>query len=130
MLDHVSLKVADFQTSLAFYKTILPALGIGMLYGDGESYAGFGIAPKAFFWINKSGLPGTGTHIAFPAESRAAVDAFYQAALAAGAKDNGPLWRFYFRPGRLQYRSRLPPPPDLNTKNPAFAGFSVTDQIS
>lgn len=90
MLDHVSLKVADFQTSLAFYKTILPALGIGMLYGDGESYAGFGIAPKAFFWINKSGLPGTGTHIAFPAESRAAVDAFYQAALAAGAKDNGP----------------------------------------
>ena len=99
MLDHVSLKVADFPASLAFYKTILQPLGIRLLYGDGESYAGFGIAPKAFFWINASDMPGTGTHIAFPAESRGAVDAFYNIALASGGKDNGtPGLRALYHP--------------------------------
>jgi catechol 2,3-dioxygenase-like lactoylglutathione lyase family enzyme len=90
MLDHVSLKVADFPASLAFYRATLQPLGIQQLYGDNVSYAGFGFVPQAFFWLNASGMPGTGTHIAFPAETRAAVDAFYQAAMTAGARDNGP----------------------------------------
>lgn len=99
MLDHVSLRVADFPASLAFYKAAFEPLGIRLLYGDNATYAGFGFAPQAFFWINVSGTPGTGTHIAFPAESRAAVDAFYRAALAAGARDNGaPGLRPHYHP--------------------------------
>lgn len=99
MLDHVSLKVADFKNSLAFYEAALQPLGITLLYGDGESYAGFGIPPKAFFWLNAAGTPGTGTHIAFPAPSRAAVDEFHKAALAAGARENGtPGLRPHYHP--------------------------------
>lgn len=99
MLDHVSLKVADFPASLAFYKAALSPLGISLLYGDGVTYAGFGFSPRAFFWINDSGTPGTGTHIAFPALSRAAVNEFYQAALAAGGRDNGaPSLRPFYHP--------------------------------
>jgi catechol 2,3-dioxygenase-like lactoylglutathione lyase family enzyme len=99
MLDHVSLKVADFPASLAFYKAVFQPLGIALLYGDGESYAGFGIAPNAFFWINKAGLPGTGTHISFSVNNRAAVDSFHKMALAAGAKDNGaPGLRPHYHP--------------------------------
>src|SRR5271165_6474491 len=99
MLDHVSLKVADFPASLTFYKAVFQPLGITLLYGDGESYAGFGIPPRAFFWINSASVPGTGTHIAFPASSRPAVDAFHKAALAAGARDNGaPGLRPHYHP--------------------------------
>lgn len=44
-------------------------------------------------------MPGTGTHIAFPASSRPAVDAFHKAALAAGARDNGaPGLRPHYHP--------------------------------
>jgi catechol 2,3-dioxygenase-like lactoylglutathione lyase family enzyme len=51
--------------------------------------AGFGEPPKADFWISK-GVPNHPTlHIAFRVSSRAQVDAFYQAALAAGGRDNG-----------------------------------------
>jgi catechol 2,3-dioxygenase-like lactoylglutathione lyase family enzyme len=47
------------------------------------------MAPKAEFWISQ-GTPNTPRlHIAFRASNRAAVDAFYQAAIAAGGKDNG-----------------------------------------
>ena len=89
MLDHVTLKVANLATSLAFYENTLKPLGITRLYGDGEYYAGFGIAPKAFFWIGQSKGAITGSHVALAAPSRAVVDAFYKAAIAAGAQDNG-----------------------------------------
>ncbi len=99
MLDHISLKVADFAASLAFYEAALQPLGISLLYGDRESYAGFGIAPDAFFWINQAGVPGTGTHIAFTASSRASVDMFYNTALTRGGKDNGaPGLRPHYHP--------------------------------
>jgi catechol 2,3-dioxygenase-like lactoylglutathione lyase family enzyme len=89
MLDHVTLKVSDFKTSNSFYTGAFKPLGITGLYGDGEQFAGFGLAPKAFFWIGESDEPITGAHVAFTAPNRAAVDAFYNAAIAAGAKDNG-----------------------------------------
>ena len=89
MLDHVTLKVSDLKASLTFYTAALKPLGISRLFGDGEYYAGFGIAPKAFFWIGQSKEPVTGTHVALAAPDHATVEAFHAAALAAGAKDNG-----------------------------------------
>ena len=51
---------------------------------------GFGAGQKPFFWIGDGESPSGPLHVAFTAGSRAAVDAFYAAALRAGGKDNGP----------------------------------------
>ena len=99
MLDHVTIGVTDIGRSMAFYDRALKPLGIGRLYGEGETFAGYGIGRKAFFWIGLRDQVTTGAHIAFSAADRAAVDAFHAAALAAGGCDNGP-------PGlRLQYHA-------------------------
>jgi len=52
--------------------------------------AGFGVAPKPDFWISEGTPNAPRVHIAFRAESRAIVDAFHRAALAAGGRENGP----------------------------------------
>ena len=90
MLDHVTLKISSFTRSAAFYDTAFAPLGITRLYHEGEQkFAGYGIAPKAFFWIGQTGKPITGAHIALTAPDRATVDAFHAAAIAAGGTNNG-----------------------------------------
>ena len=96
MIDHFGFPVRDFKRSQTFYETVLAPLGYGVLMqvtaemtGSGPA-VGFGAKdqrPK--FWL-VTGTPGNSMHIAFTADSREAVDAFYDAALAVGAKDNGP----------------------------------------
>jgi catechol 2,3-dioxygenase-like lactoylglutathione lyase family enzyme len=56
----------------------------------GDAHAGFGKDDKAFFWIGGGAKPKGGPHVAFAALTRADVDSFYHAALAAGGLDNGP----------------------------------------
>jgi catechol 2,3-dioxygenase-like lactoylglutathione lyase family enzyme len=97
MLDHVGLQVSGYERSRDFYRKVLAPLG-GVLVmevtaeqtGDG-AHAGFGIDGKPTFWIGTSqhGSPVGPVHIAFTASNRSIVDAFYDAAIAAGAKDNG-----------------------------------------
>lgn len=95
MLDHVGIRVSDYARSKMFYAKALAPLGIDLMMevtpqmgGSDVSHAGFGAEKKPFFWISDGA--GRGTHIAFAANARAAVDAFYKAALAAGGRDNGP----------------------------------------
>jgi len=90
MLDHVSLGVSDFEQSKKFYDAALRPLGIERLYAEGPTAAGYGANRKAFFWIGQRDASQTGSHVAFVAEDRETVDRFYQAALAAGGRDNGP----------------------------------------
>jgi catechol 2,3-dioxygenase-like lactoylglutathione lyase family enzyme len=89
MLDHVTLPVANFTRAKAFYDAALRPLGITHLYSDGETFAGYGIEEKAFFWIGASSAPITGVHLAFTALDRATVDEFHQASLGHGGRDNG-----------------------------------------
>jgi len=89
MLDHVTLGVSDIERSCAFYNRALAPLGIERLYVVGTDAAGYGIRPKAFFWIGLKETPRTGSHVAFAAADRNIVDRFYDEALAAGGKDNG-----------------------------------------
>jgi catechol 2,3-dioxygenase-like lactoylglutathione lyase family enzyme len=89
MLDHVTIGVSNFERSRNFYDLALRPLGITRLYAEGETASGYGISPKAFFWISWRGIPQTGTHIAFAAQDRAIVDRFHAEAIAAGGKDNG-----------------------------------------
>jgi catechol 2,3-dioxygenase-like lactoylglutathione lyase family enzyme len=96
MIDHIGVAVSDFNKSKAFYTTALSAIGYGLLMEfpvavtGSSDVAGFGEPPKPDFWIH-SGTPNKPpVHIAFRVRTRAQVDAFYKAGLAAGGRDNGP----------------------------------------
>jgi catechol 2,3-dioxygenase-like lactoylglutathione lyase family enzyme len=93
-MDHVGIAVADLKAALEFYDAALAPLGVKRLmsYGavEGQTdHVGYGSEFKPYFWIGR-GEPTRGyVHLAFPAPDRAAVHAFYSAALAAGGRDNG-----------------------------------------
>ncbi len=87
MIDHTGVTVSDVKRSIEFYKKALAPLGYELLK-QFEQFAGFGVAGKPDFWIGQ-GTPKESTHIAFRANGRAIVRAFYDAAIAAGGKDNG-----------------------------------------
>ena len=89
MLDHVSLGVTDIERSKVFYDRALRPLGVERLYAESATDAGYGVHPKAFFWIGQRASVQTGTHVAFFAPDRAIVDRFYAEAMAAGGRDNG-----------------------------------------
>jgi len=89
MLDHVTLGVSDLERSKTFYDRALSPLGIARLYAEAGRFAGYGIDPKAFFWIGTRPNAQSGAHVAFTAKDRATVDRFYADAIAAGGKDNG-----------------------------------------
>ncbi len=87
MIDHLSLQCSDVAKSAAFYDAILAPLGGARVLDFGE-VIGFGTPPMPDFWIGPR-TTGEGfreAHVAFAAPSRAAVDAFYEAATAAGAE--------------------------------------------
>jgi catechol 2,3-dioxygenase-like lactoylglutathione lyase family enzyme len=87
MLDHLSIQCADVAASAEFYDTVLAPLG-GSRVMDFGHVIGFGVAPKPEFWIGprSSGDGFRESHIAFVAPDRAAVRAFFDAAVATGAE--------------------------------------------
>ena len=96
MIDHVGIAVADAERSKRFYEQALAPLGISRIMSvtpeqteSGGTAHGFGTDDKPFFWVGDNERVGEGTHVAFAVDSRARVDAFYKAALAAGGRDNG-----------------------------------------
>lgn len=88
IIDHIGFAVSDLEKSKAFYSQALAPLGITLIV-EVESWAGFGKGNRAEFWFGTRAEKPCPMHIAFTAESRAQVRAFYEAALAAGGKDNG-----------------------------------------
>ena len=103
MIDHIGVAVADMDHAKAFYISALRPIGVGVLMEvsaeetGAEAHAGFGANGKAFFWIGTGLRSKGGTHVAFAVGTRAEVDAFYRAAIAAGGRDNGApgLWPEY-----------------------------------
>jgi catechol 2,3-dioxygenase-like lactoylglutathione lyase family enzyme len=89
MIDHTGVSVSDVAKSKAFYAAALAPLGYEPLMSF-EAFVGFGVPPKPDFWIGQGTPNLPPIHIAFRAESRAQVDAFYRAAMAGGGRDNGP----------------------------------------
>ena len=87
MLDHLSIQCADVAASAAFYDAVLVPLG-GSRVMDFGQVIGYGIGPKPDFWIGpwSAGEGFRESHIAFTAPDRAAVRAFFAAAVAAGAE--------------------------------------------
>jgi catechol 2,3-dioxygenase-like lactoylglutathione lyase family enzyme len=103
VIDHLGMKVGEIARATEFYLKALSPLGYGIVMEVSAEESGHGAAVgfgppgapgdfqsgKPSFWIGEGERSGP-VHVAFVAPSRAGVDAFYRAALAAGAKDNGP----------------------------------------
>ena len=87
MLDHLALQCADVVSSAAFYDAVLLPLGSGRVMDFGD-VLGYGSAGRPDFWLGplSTGDGFRESHIAFTAPDRAAVRAFYRAALDAGAE--------------------------------------------
>ena len=95
MIDHIGFAVADLVRSRAFYVAALAPLGfipvMDLTAEQTGSYAGTGFGPagRPRFWIGNGDQRGSSVHVAFEASTRAAVESFYKAAMAAGGRDNG-----------------------------------------
>jgi catechol 2,3-dioxygenase-like lactoylglutathione lyase family enzyme len=101
VIDHVGLKVTDFERAREFYREVLATLGMELLadFAVGrERHAGFGRG-RPSFWIGSGKAARGDAHVAFIAASRAEVEAFHAVALSLGGRDNGaPGIRAHYHP--------------------------------
>jgi catechol 2,3-dioxygenase-like lactoylglutathione lyase family enzyme len=89
MYDHIGLKVKDLDASVRFYRAALAPLG-HVLCSQDSSGAGFGPPGEPALWLlPANGGAKRGTHVAFRANDRTAVDRFHAGGLGAGGRDNG-----------------------------------------
>jgi catechol 2,3-dioxygenase-like lactoylglutathione lyase family enzyme len=101
MIDHIGVNVSNFEQSKQFYIGALSPLRYELITEfdaaiTGTNLAGFGVDGKPDFWIGEAEVNTPRIHVAFVAASRAQVDAFYEAALKVGGRDNGmPGLRHY-----------------------------------
>ena len=120
MFDHVKFGVSDYAASKAFFLKALEPLGVAVV-SEGPPTYGVELSPKgeASLCLYQTEEKPAHLHLAFTAENRQQVEAFYRAALEAGGKDNGApglrprvprelLCSFRHWSGRAQHRSGLP----------------------
>ena len=88
MFDHVVFGVSDYQASKAFYLKALEPLGMAIV-SEGPLGIELSSDGQVSLCLFQTAEKPAHLHLAFKAEHRNLVDAFYRAALAAGAKDNG-----------------------------------------
>ena len=97
LIDHVSITVTDLAIAERFYDAVMAALG-AIKYGKRDDWLGYGERCRAHepdhsylsIRIGSRLEEAYGRHWCFKAGSRAAVDAFWKAGLAAGGSDDGP----------------------------------------
>ncbi len=97
IVDHIGFGVSDYPRAKAFYTQALAPLGMTLIMevdpktnqGAKVWACGFGKGGTPEFWIGSDGKTTPPMHVAFVVDSREAVRAFHQAALAAGGRDNG-----------------------------------------
>lgn len=127
LIDHIQLVVRDLEASRRFYSAVFEVLQVPM-GGSGEG----------FFWADEFvvsstdspaalGVPTGRNHIAFQARDRAMVDAFHQAALRHGGKDNGAPG---VRPYHPSYYAAFVLDPDGNNIEAVFHGEAVRSAAS
>ena len=86
MFDHVGIAVSDLAASERFYRTVLSVLGVEPSHADAElvEWEDWDIGPT-----DREHPVTRGLHVGFRAPSREAVDAFWQAGIDAGYRDDG-----------------------------------------
>lgn len=119
LIDHIHLVVRDFPASRTFYEAVLDVLGVP-IGGRADDYIW---ADELFIsTADSEAAQGRLTgrhHLAFQAQDRAMVDAFYKAALAAGGTDNGAPGARAYHPG---YYGAFVLDPDGNNIEAVFHG--------
>ncbi|MBY2906544.1 MULTISPECIES: VOC family protein [Rhizobium] len=90
MIDHITIPVSDLQKSKLFYERAFEPLGYRLSFGKEGVFWAFDVGGSLFEIQHTDDKPPlTRLHVAFRVQSRAEVEAFYRAALEAGAGDNG-----------------------------------------
>ena len=96
IIDHVLFVVEDLDASRRPYTAALAPLGYVELHVQDD---GVGYGPEGLddFWIAQGEPATTAAHVAFSAEGRVEVDAFFEAAVANGATMRGEpgVWTQY-----------------------------------
>ena len=93
IMNHVSIAVSDAGRSYAFYDKVLATIGAKRIVEHPGAVAYGKMFPE--FWVHPEpfdgGSPGVanGVHFSFFATSKEQVQAFYDAAVAAGGTDDG-----------------------------------------
>lgn len=92
VIDHLTLGVNDLARSRDFYVRALVPLGFAEIsvWREDSDRVSFGLEEANDFAISSAYATAAPVHVAFAADRREQVDAFYAAALAAGGQDNGP----------------------------------------
>ncbi|MCS4278284.1 VOC family protein [Stenotrophomonas rhizophila] len=119
LIDHLQLVVKNLAASRRFYQAVFDTIGIPIA-GEGDTY----------FWADELFISTADSdaalgqltgrhHLAFQARDRATVDAFHQAALANGGKDNGAPGERPYHPG---YYAAFALDPDGNNIEVVFHG--------
>jgi catechol 2,3-dioxygenase-like lactoylglutathione lyase family enzyme len=88
VFDHVAINVIDMDASRRFFEAALTPLGYSISF-ESPDWIGMHAAGRNDFGLVRRDPVGPTVHLGFEAPDRAAVDAFYSAALAAGGTDNG-----------------------------------------
>jgi len=88
MFDHIGFGVTDLDASKQFFLEALEPIGVRVVM-EGPYGVGLGQNSKPSLWFHEATDKPGPIHLAFAAENREQVDAFYRAAMAAGGKDNG-----------------------------------------
>lgn len=119
LIDHLQLVVKDLAASRRFYQAVFDSIGIHIA-GEGDTY----------FWADELFISTASSeaaagqltgrhHLAFQARDRATVEAFHQAALAAGGQDNGAPGERPYHPG---YYAAFAIDPDGNNIEVVYHG--------
>ncbi len=128
MIDHLGITVSDIDKSKVFYASALGALGY-VLCTDSPEAVSFGVReghgkstdPGGEFWLSEDPLMTPRVHVAFNAATRADVDTFFAAGIAAGGSDNGtPGLRTQYHPH--YYAAFLLDPDGYNIEAVCHAG--------
>jgi catechol 2,3-dioxygenase-like lactoylglutathione lyase family enzyme len=99
-IDHVTIKVKDLAKAKAFYAAALAPLGYEVLSEWEGKFVGLGVNKKPDLWLGVYEVTAPPAHVAIAAGTKAKVDEFHAAALAAGGKDHGqPGTRAEYHPG-------------------------------
>lgn len=88
MIDHVSVRVRDFEKSKKFYSAVLEVVRY-RTYLEDKNKIGFWSADGSSVWIRKDNFVTQGMHFAFRALNKEEVETFYNIGLENGGRDNG-----------------------------------------
>ena len=117
LIDHVHLRAHNLDASKRFYRAVLAALNRTSSIREGAAYFS-----ADELWIDRADGQSSKVHLAFQATDQAQVQAFYEAALSAGGRDNGAPGERTYHPG---YYAAFVLDPDGNNIEAVFHGSAT-----